>query len=533
MQRSVQTPRRTSSRVRNLMYILGWGATTSANLLTDIPKSNPLNIDWDPAPSPEDGPPLSAGALRDKKLLPAEIGGILAAYVLAVIVVGIALLLIGRKLRMSVQRAAKALDIEMVDPKVPRNIDTNLRSPGAHPTSPGSPRNFSWPSPDRDAKNPYVFPSNGLSPTTPPGTDPYVDTRVVEADQEMMQRDLEDLYAHVMEQEDLKQAGVVVKEMPPPPMLQQQRPPGPVPAEAPQRQGSPSKKSDKGRRPSTLTIEESSKPKSTRSRASSIISSLKSPKGKGIRGMRISSPIPTPVSGTFSGNASDEEPLTPRYYAPMPPPPVPTDQAPFTHHRHTSGGDSPTRSIASQLSPYGQGPRHRPTLSQASMTSSQNRQSNGDPNSAVSATSQTPFFAVSHSKLPPLPSSPAPFSSQNPYAQAQAQHAHQNSAQSSTRALPFRSFESPLASPSIMSSSTKTTVLERTERQGGPATAGLRTPWSAGAVPYSPYQPFTPMIPITPRLVTKEERKARKKMEGRTPVLEMVSDREDLWDVGY
>jgi hypothetical protein len=64
-------------------------------------------------------------------------------------------------------------------------------------------------------------------------------------------------------------------------------------------------------------------------------------------------------------------------------------------------------------------------------------------------------------------------------------------------------------------------------------TGGLRTPWSAGAVPYSPYQPFTPMMPITPRLVTKEERKAKKKLEARTPVLEMIKGEDELWDSAY
>jgi hypothetical protein len=83
--------------------------------------------------------------------------------------------------------------------------------------------------------------------------------------------------------------------------------------------------------------------------------------------------------------------------------------------------------------------------------------------------------------------------------------------------------------------STKTTVLERNSPVGGagPQTGGLRTPWSAGAVPYSPYQPFTPIMPITPRLVTKEERKMMKKREGRTPVLEMIKSEDELWDSAY
>ena len=77
-------------------------------------------------------------------------------------------------------------------------------------------------------------------------------------------------------------------------------------------------------------------------------------------------------------------------------------------------------------------------------------------------------------------------------------------------------------------------MLERTSQpSSGMHTGGLKTPWSAGAVPYSPYQPFTPMMPITPTLVTKEQRKKMKKMEPRTPVLEMVRSEDELWDSGY
>jgi hypothetical protein len=40
-------------------------------------------------------------------------------------------------------------------------------------------------------------------------------------------------------------------------------------------------------------------------------------------------------------------------------------------------------------------------------------------------------------------------------------------------------------------------------------------------------------MPITPRLVTKEDRKAMKKREGRTPVLEMIKGEDELWDSAY
>jgi len=76
---------------------------------------------------------------------------------------------------------------------------------------------------------------------------------------------------------------------------------------------------------------------------------------------------------------------------------------------------------------------------------------------------------------------------------------------------------------------TKTTVLERTT----PLSPGLRTPWSAGATPYSPYQPFTPIMPVTPRLVTREDRKKAKKAEGRGPVTELIKSEDEMWDSGY
>lgn len=147
-------------------------------------------------------------------------------------------------------------------------------------------------------------------------------------------------------------------------------------------------------------------------------------------------------------------------------------------------------------------------MSQSSVQSS----SRGDPISATSATSQTPLYPPSQ----------------------QANNSVSNASNSSlARTLPFRAFDPPLASPSF-SPSTKTTVLERSSAvNGGLHTGGLRTPWSAGAVPYSPYQPFSPVLPITPRLVTKEDRKRRKKEEGRAPVLEMIKADDEMWDSGY
>ncbi|TVY80893.1 hypothetical protein LSUE1_G005299, partial [Lachnellula suecica] len=296
--------------------LLTWASISSASVLANVPRNPVLGIDNDPAPSPENGPPLSANASRDKSLLPAQIGGIVGAYLFSVCVVGLILILIGRKLRREiVYTPSKALDIELVQPYGRAYaIDPSPVSPLSKTPNGGS-RNFSWPSPEKTDRNPYVFPATNISPITPPGTDPYVDSKIVEADRDMLQRDLEDIYAHVMEHEDAKAAGVNPKEMPPPKPLQGG-------AVGPQRQDSSPRKVEKAR-PANINVDDS---KSIRSRTSSIMSALKSPRKKSSKAMEISSPILTPASATFPKTShghtgSDLEPLAPRYYTPPPPPP--------------------------------------------------------------------------------------------------------------------------------------------------------------------------------------------------------------------
>lgn len=535
------------------VLLLSITPSTTANLLTDIPKFNPLDIYYEPAPSPEEGPPLSANALRDPTYLPAEIGGIVGAYVLCISVIGIGLIIVGRRSRKIAEKLARERDIELVAStheqrelslyKEGGNYDPSPSTPGINPS-----RNFSWPSPEKTDRNPYIFPlSSKISvPGSPPPNDSKVDHRIVSQDKEMMDRNLEDLYAHVMEQEEAKANGIDVKELPLPAQLAGI---GPVPPIAPQRQSSPPKKFSKlGRRPSELTIDD----QKHHSRSSSLMSSLKSPgKRKTIRG-KISSPVPTPLSSTFPAQASDEEPLTPRYYKPAPP--VPTDQEPYygSHNRNVSANStsSPTRSIAEQISYDPTQPNHqnyqthRQNKSQISVRTTSTR--GGDPISASSATSQTPLYPLRTNPTLQAPPqrTPQPLQlhptnpstnilkstlSPPPHPQPQSQSQTQT-----TRALPFRAFDPPLASPSF-SHTTKTTVLERTSPLSpGLNTAGQpRTPWSALAVPYSPYQPFTPMVPVTPRLVTREERKVKERKEAKRPVLELIKSEDELWDSGY
>jgi hypothetical protein len=474
---------------------------TLAEVTTIKPRGNPLGIDWDPAPSPEDGPPLSAGASRDKALLPAQISGIVGSYIFVVTVIGFALVLFGRRWRYETQQSRRALDVEMVQPTF--SASQYYPSPVSPTESvPGGLRNFSWPSPDKAERNPYIYPSPIINSNSE--VDPFVDQRVMEADREMLQRDLEDIYAHVMVHEEAKAAGVVLKDPPIPGRPQTQ---SPMPQQAPQRQQILTKTKAERPKPASIDVERS-KYEKTHSRTSSIISALRSPKRKGVRGMQISSPIPTPLSAAHPSNVSDEEPLSPRYYAPPPPPPpVPASRNPFTHTRAESSDPSPvspTRSIAEQLAPPPpREQRHRYQLSQTS-----SMRSSTEPLSAQSATSQTPLYPTVETNFSPKTA---------------------KNSNNSTRALPFRAFEPQIPSPAT-SHATKTTVLERTTPL---SPSGLKTPWSAGAVPYSPYMPFTPLMPITPTLVTKEDRKRKKKEVGRGPVLELIKSDDEIWDSGY
>ncbi|KAM0320122.1 hypothetical protein ACHAO8_000717 [Botrytis cinerea] len=569
----------TSASLSSFLYIFSAFALLPIKVFANpvsarkLSRSNPLGIDWSPAPPPEDGPPLSAGASRNKALLPAQIGGIIGAYLFSLCIVGILIIALGKRLRRQVELEARALEVELVDSTF---AGVYTGSSGPTPISPSNLRNFSWPSPDRKyfapAINPdpnaFVFPSIQESYPNPyiyptqrhhsiqqsiysHQSQPSIDNKIVEADREMMNRNLEDLYAHVMEQEEAKAAGMDVRNMPPPKV------PGGVSEVAPHHQVQPSSRKLAKHKPSEINTNDDKSTK-THSRASSIISALtsprsvpkspKSPRRKGIRGLRISSPIATPHSTTFSHAASDEEPLTPREYVHRAPPPIPRNQAPYGYT--SSNGESPTRSIAetldtiSPVSPQQKLPSLNTRNLQISLKSEPNTAS---PQSAEERTKtmfsrplraapsknsllHKPQTSNGSSASPDSPSSSTAIGSTSTYQTAS------NTSSAPTRSLPFREqFQQNMLSPNLP---TKTTILERVPRDngqktGGLRTGGLKTPFSGGTVPYSPYQPFTPMMPITPRLVTKEDRKKMKRAMPKTPVVEMIKSEEDIWDSGY
>ncbi|KAJ4420268.1 hypothetical protein N0V82_004479 [Gnomoniopsis sp. IMI 355080] len=564
--------------------------------------NNPLGIDWNPAPSPEDGPPGAANAIRNPAYLPAQIGGIIGSYAFSLVLVALILLALSKKRREHL-RAAEELEEVWEDdytsgaaafqsrdevwqrpPSYPNGVyppqlisHEVLKSPGH-----GHVRNFSLPSPTsvkfevprleipraeasrfeaprfeepQEAPSPssYFLPSPTSTTRGPLGQDPYVDQDIVQRDITMAQAELEQMYKYVMEQEEAKEAGVEFRA----PM---------VPAEPRSSTMSSTSKKEKNK-PASLNLNKGEK---TQSRTSSILSALKSPrKKKQMQGISISSPIMTPMSGTFPQHVGEEmNAIPPRQYAPAIPPPLPMNnsQPSFADRRNighiaplmtpdlspesTQSIDERIRAIATakgkdrehQYSNSGEdggsdeegeghdhvGQLHSRHISLAT--------TEADPVSAVSETSQSgllrnaPGLRTSGlptspkpgvNRFPSLPSSPKPGAS---FSRPNAPSAVRTGGM-----LPLRAYENPMVSPTTYDRTVKETVFQR----AGPMSPGgmhtARTPLTGNPVPYSPYQPFSPVIPITPSLVTKADRKRMKRMEPKTPTLQMVKSDDELW----
>ncbi|RKU49076.1 hypothetical protein DL546_004183 [Coniochaeta pulveracea] len=563
--------------------------------------SNPLNIDWDPAPSPEDGPPLSAGAIRDPAYLPAQIGGIVGSYAVCLILVAIGLLALAKKRREHL-RAGEGIDdgelelpgfhlpvpsdfktyeeflqyqhytqggyqpqLELVIPQTQAGYQHDFPYPPETPRSPY--RNFSYPdnitpiSPIRsEYNNPNHIPSPGGSTIVAPGYDYSVDQSVIQQDREMAQQQLEDMYKYVMEQEEAKLQGRAYQPPTMPSASQEQLRPS----------TSGGEKLKKGKnKPTNLNLDRDDK---AESRGSSIFSILKSPRKKSSKAMNISSPIMTPMSGTFPryGEGEEMNTIPPRQYAPVPPPPVPTGHNPYLpQQRNTTMPLTPEMSPNAETSIDGRlgavlsdpppsrfdrPPQQYHSRDISGTTEADRYDNQPDPISASSEKSTTPLVGLPSSpkpgvnRFPSLPASPrpgqsfsnalpasprpgvtfpahlaSPTQSTFPLASPVQQSFSRPNAPSAVRtggALPLRAYEPSLASPRITNQQTVFT------RAAGPLSPGLGT---ASAVPYSPYQPFSPVIPMTPSLVTKADRKRMKRMEPKTPTVEMVRSADDIW----
>ncbi|AEO64224.1 b18a01b6-d481-416a-8678-63976d69315e [Thermothielavioides terrestris] len=592
-----------------LLAAPSWTLLCAAAPWTGLLSRRQLIFDYSPAPPPDQGPPLSAGALRDPAFLPAQIGGIVGAYAFSLVLVALLLLGLSKRRREHLrnrdfahntdaffdfnpfpepfllqseeeyQRRLEAFQNEQLQNEqfqheqfrklslqtdFPRSPVRNFSLPAS--ASPLSPTKSGPLSPTKSQRS--AFTSSPTSTVLAPGIDLSVDQSIVNRDRAMAQQQLEEMYKYVMEHEQAKAEG-----------REYQGPPLPVPPSnsagaSPAKAGSGKKEKNK---PSNLNLARDEK---NQSRGSSIFSFLKSPRKNKTQaaGMNISSPIMTPMSGTFPRHRDDQEmnPMSPRQYAPPAPPPGPSD-LPFRRATAVSAAGSnqlptpdispvSTQSIDSRIdAAIGQVParttaapreqRDRETRSDSRLPShsrdvSTATSTSGDHHEPVSASSEK-----STSNLVGLPTSPRPGvnrfpsldslpASPRPGQQSFLQHSNSSTSSGPKPAsavreggtLPLRAYEpSSLSSPTAASFATKQTVFTRADPgplspgAGGLHTGGLRSPWTGAPVPYSPYQPFSPVIPITPTVVTRADRKRMKKLEPRTPTVEMVKDTDEIW----
>lgn len=377
--------------------------------------------------------------------LPGQICGLVGGYVLTVLIWGILLLTVGRRMRRKTENSPRTLELELVTKQRP-----SLKSP----TSPGSAKSWMKKTFKRDKPTDSAI----GSPQSPTVQSPSsFDHKVLEADKERAQAEMERLYAAVMDHDRKKSYSQVSTEEA---ELTERRPsaintsrdrassnPGsPVKAIYPpgyQHNGPPT---------APLPRERPSSPRSILSKKSHHSNTSSSSKTRfNLKNLRISGPIQK-----YPGeNPHDEArtPLSPRFYNPGAPPSPPTQQHSPTTPR--DGDEDYERLDEVQ-------PLPRPA----------------------------PQRAGSSTHSPTSASHPQPT----------------KSATSSASSLPLRGFQEPLKSPDL-----RTTVLDRRVDKLSMTTPKTGVPYT----PYSPYMPFTPVTPVTPHLVTKKERKMMNKMGGR------------------
>lgn len=426
---------------------------------------------WEsPAPPPDQGPPLSAHALRDKSKLPYEVAGILGAYVVWAAVSALLILFVGKCLREKAKSSPCTLNMEIVKPHV------NPTGFGVAP-GPKSPVQ-QWASPATTAVNSFQSPKFGHDYKSSQASVSTFDDRIIEQDKARNMDHMERLYAAVMAHDEKKSppkqtsgfdhAPLKSPTMNPPELQHLRAESNAVQALGhPMAPSSTSPTSEYSRPTPTLSAASSRLTKavsffsSSHSRASSAASTKSRPSRISIRKLPISSPIASPdlrESATYV----DEPPLSGRNYAPGPPPLTPAMKSAAAHAREM------------------------------------------DMKSAAAQAREMDRIQAARAPAPP----PLPL---------------QSSAVNGSRSLPFRdAYTPPQSAPA-----TKITYLEKRESVLHPAPKT-----GVPSTPYSAYQPFTPMTPITPgRLVTKEERKRIKK-QGGTKVLsddDMVKSDEDMW----
>lgn len=507
-----------------------------------------VNIDNGPAPSPEDGPPFSAHATRDRAQLPYEVVGIVGSYIGSVIIISTLLLTVGRRLR----RRALSMATTMRGTEMVKPMNTAF---DPSPISPVSSRG--WYSPRRNKTNRSLpgsvrsGTSNAVSPEV--GSVVSFDANVIEADKQRRQDEMERLYAAVMAQDERRSPQPASASDIPniaPPVYSRKRPPrlltdapnlkhlqpnqpasprsplvpkspiraiyppdSPLPA-MPTGPTSPIRAEYPAAPLSPAYPSQAYEPQIGRERATSFGSNRTAGSSKrmrkSLRSLKISPPI---VTEDNSDGA--RTPLSPRFYADPGIPPEPPSARTVDSQTY-----SPTTPDTTKSWRYGAAERldHVRDLPNPAPQRSAAYNYNNQPQAVTNTASSRPHPITTSPPLPPPPPPPkAP-------------------AASTTNALPFRQYAHsphyPFGSGPISAGPTKTTFVEsRRDR----LVAG--TPRTGMATPYSPYMPFTPLTPVTPHLTSRAERRQREREErtikGAITEEDAVVDEAEMWSSGY
>lgn len=439
-----------------------------------------ISIFRGPAPSPEEGPPASANALRDPSKLKFEVIGIVCAYLVWALATIAGIVIVGRRLRKKQekeQRHSHAMELFKSGRITLREIDAGPKSP-LGPLSPKSPGKMSsirsWGKGSKGRTSDISVDTAGSR----------IDERVVENDRARNMDEMANLYAAVMIHDETRgpsksssadNSPILDEDTPATPRSPRtprtprspQYPPEfahpayvpPIPQSYAQSYPIVYQEEAQPTMPQTMseTDEESlldgtprkpKKPLSLVSAATSRLGSSHSGKSKPapitVRGQPISKPLGSADLRQSAYNTSQTS--LPSVYSPGPPPPTPGR-----------------------------------------------------------------FAQVEEIEMHGVP-------------QMVTATPNQDSYNASSKALPFRQF---YQSDSLKSApATKTTFLDRRQSAfNGPKTGVPKTP-------YSPYCPQTPMTPITPRrLLNKEELKRNKKQYALQKVDEnsMVKNDDDMW----
>ena len=497
-------------------------------LLSSV-KAFPSNI-WHisvfegPAPAPEDGPPLSASAIRDRTYLPVQIGSIVGAYLLFVLITGSALLFVGRRLRRAAEASPRTLAMQMMKPARPEasnGYDPSPISPSSNNPYGPSPvstldMKSSWPSPDKSRGSVWKSSLKGHKQQASIQSSVVTfDESVIEEDKAKNQIEMERLYKSVMEHDDQKSSSVInVSEgQQHPREFQHLR----------STSGPLSPLQEPGLRSPSRTLTTSPKksirpsPISTHSRTSSRSSFGSFGKKRGIRNLPISPPMGSPdLAPNHHDIYGEAEPLSPRFYQPGPPPPTPPSNNQFVTHEERLDFTRLSPQSAEFRQPARSPRTAVPTLQTFPEYSTPTEQEFG------SRAQKAPTRETARQKR-----TPAPLALRT---QGNASPSQQHPLRSAP--LPFRNLNSNRYNSDRPPSTIKATVIE-----SKPANQYLGAPRTGVPItPYSPYMPFTPLTPMTPsRLVTKQERKKREKEEGRRVVTveDAVEEEGDMWGDAY